>query len=42
MEMDLEQNRYLDFAALEQYCHRVAGVVGLLRPRSSATATRRR
>src|SRR5262249_15815840 len=28
--MDLEQNRYADFAALEQYCHRVAGVVGLL------------
>ena len=30
MEMDLNQNRYPDFAALEQYCHRVAGVVGLL------------
>ena len=30
MEMDLRQNRYLDFPALEQYCHRVAGVVGLL------------
>jgi phytoene synthase len=30
MEMDLEQNRYLDFAALERYCHCVAGVVGLL------------
>ena len=30
MEMDLSQNRYPDFAALEQYCHRVAGVVGLL------------
>jgi len=30
MEMDLDQNRYPDFAALEQYCHRVAGVVGLL------------
>jgi phytoene synthase len=30
MEMDLNQSRYLDFAALEQYCHRVAGVVGLL------------
>ncbi len=30
MEMDLSQNRYLDFAALEQYCHRVAGVVGVL------------
>jgi phytoene synthase len=30
MEMDLSQNRYLDFVALELYCHRVAGVVGLL------------
>jgi phytoene synthase len=30
MAMDLEQTRYLDFAALELYCHRVAGVVGLL------------
>jgi 15-cis-phytoene synthase len=30
MEMDLSQNRYIDFPALEQYCHRVAGVVGLL------------
>ena len=30
MEMDLAQARYLDFAALEQYCHRVAGVVGLM------------
>jgi phytoene synthase len=30
MVMDLEQNRYLDFAALEHYCHNVAGVVGLL------------
>jgi len=30
MQMDLSQNRYLDFPALEQYCHRVAGVVGLL------------
>lgn len=30
VEMDLNQNRYLDFAALKQYCHRVAGVVGLL------------
>lgn len=27
-EMDLEQNRYLDFANLQQYCHLVAGVVG--------------
>ena len=30
MEMDLSQNRYVDFNALEQYCNRVAGVVGLL------------
>ena len=30
MAMDLGQTRYLDFAALELYCHRVAGVVGLL------------
>src|SRR5213076_3150383 len=27
-EMDLQQTRYLDFAALERYCHLVAGVVG--------------
>jgi phytoene synthase len=30
MEMDLEQNRYLDFKALHLYCYRVASVVGLL------------
>jgi phytoene synthase len=30
MEMDLDLNRYPDFTALEVYCHRVAGVVGLL------------
>jgi phytoene synthase len=30
MAMDLEQVRYLDFADLERYCHKVAGVVGLL------------
>jgi len=30
MEMDLTQRRYADFAALELYCYRVAGVVGLL------------
>jgi phytoene synthase len=30
MAMDLERARYLDFAELETYCHRVAGVVGLL------------
>lgn len=27
-QMDLTQNRYLDFQALERYCHLVAGVVG--------------
>lgn len=26
--IDLEQNRFLDFSALENYCHLVAGVVG--------------
>jgi phytoene synthase len=30
MEMDLTQTRYLDWAGLERYCHRVAGAVGLL------------
>lgn len=30
MEMDLNQNRYPDFPALQRYCHRVAGVVGAL------------
>ncbi|MDQ5849130.1 MAG: presqualene diphosphate synthase HpnD [Pseudomonadota bacterium] len=30
MEMDLNQTRYLDWAGLERYCYRVAGVVGLL------------
>jgi phytoene synthase len=30
MEMDLTQTRYLDWPGLERYCHRVAGVVGLL------------
>jgi phytoene synthase len=27
-QMDLDQTRYLDFSALERYCHLVAGVVG--------------
>lgn len=27
-QMDLEQTRYLDFTALQRYCHLVAGVVG--------------
>lgn len=30
MEMDLQQNRYVDFEGLRLYCHRVAGVVGEL------------
>jgi phytoene synthase len=30
MEMDLHEQRYPDFEALRLYCHRVAGVVGLL------------
>jgi phytoene synthase len=30
MEMDLTQHRYRDFAALQKYCHLVAGVVGLV------------
>jgi len=30
MQMDLETMRYLDFTELEVYCHRVAGVVGLM------------
>jgi phytoene synthase len=33
MRMDLEFNRYPDFPTLEVYCHRVAGVVGLLSAR---------
>jgi phytoene synthase len=28
MAMDLQQNRYLDYASLARYCHAVAGVVG--------------
>jgi phytoene synthase len=44
MAMDLEQVRYVDFPALELYCHRVAGVVGLLSARifgySDATTER--
>ncbi|WP_019140911.1 presqualene diphosphate synthase HpnD [Noviherbaspirillum massiliense] len=30
MEMDLDQNRYLDFPGLRKYCWHVAGVVGIL------------
>lgn len=33
MQMDLDCNRYPDFTALAQYCHRAAGVVGLLSAR---------
>ena len=33
MAMDLEQARYVDFPSLELYCHRVAGVVGLMAAR---------
>jgi phytoene synthase len=30
MAMDLQRNRYLDYATLARYCHNVAGVVGEL------------
>lgn len=33
MQMDLDCNRYANFASLAEYCHRVAGVVGLLSAR---------
>ena len=33
MQMDLDQSRYLDYESLQMYCHRVAGVVGLLAAR---------
>lgn len=33
MAMDLDHDRYPDFAALQPYCHRVAGVVGLMSAR---------
>jgi phytoene synthase len=33
MEMDLDRNRYATRTELETYCHRVAGVVGLLSAR---------
>ncbi|HEX4986059.1 MAG TPA: presqualene diphosphate synthase HpnD [Burkholderiales bacterium] len=33
MEMDLRYNRYPDFTTLQDYCHRVAGVVGLMAAR---------
>jgi phytoene synthase len=43
MAMDLERSRYLDFAGLELYCHRVAGVVGVMSAEifgATAAATR--
>jgi len=33
MQMDLDRNRYESFTELSEYCHRVAGVVGLLSAR---------
>ena len=30
MQMDLENSRYVDYAALELYCYRVAGIVGVM------------
>ena len=33
MAMDLDYNRYPDFDTLKTYCHRVAGVVGLMSAR---------
>jgi phytoene synthase len=33
MQMDLDYNAYPDFEALKAYCHRVAGVVGMLSAR---------
>ena len=33
MSMDLDYNRYPDFPTLQVYCHRVAGIVGLLSAR---------
>jgi phytoene synthase len=33
MAMDLDATRYVDFAALERYCHYVAGVVGVMSAR---------
>ncbi len=41
-QMDLQQTRYLDFPALQRYCHLVAGVVGEVSARifgQSAAAT---
>jgi phytoene synthase len=40
MAMDLEYNRYPDFDTLQTYCHKVAGVVGLMSASSIHEATR--
>jgi phytoene synthase len=39
--MDLHQTRYLDFAALQRYCHLVAGVVGEVSAHIFGQPTRR-
>jgi phytoene synthase len=41
MAMDLRQNRYLDFKALQLYCYRVASVVGLMAAEIFGYADRR-
>ena len=41
MQTDLDYNRYPDFETLRQYCHRVAGVVGLLSAEIFGYADRR-
>jgi phytoene synthase len=41
MEMDLDQQRYADFKELTLYCHRVAGVVGLMSAEIFGYANRR-
>ena len=41
MQMDLDRTRYADFAQLQLYCHRAAGVVGLLSAEIFGYANRR-
>lgn len=41
MQMDLGQTRYPDFKSLQLYCHRVAGVVGLMAAEIFGYADRR-
>ena len=41
MQMDLDRTRYADFAQLQLYCHRAAGVVGLLSAEIFGYADRR-